>query len=105
MNKQGMNIGTIVGFIGALAMIIGSIILSGNVIGAFIDIPSLMLVLIGSYFALMIAYSLADALAVWKAIGMTFKQPVFNAQGVITKMVAFSEKARREGLLALEDEL
>jgi chemotaxis protein MotA len=100
-----MNIGSLIGVFGAMAMIIGSIFLSGNPIGAFIDIPSLALVLVGSYFALMIAFSLPDALSVFAAISLTFKQPVFNQQNIIQKMVSFSEKARREGLLALEDEL
>jgi len=104
MNKT-LNMGTLVGVFGALAMIVASIILSGNSMGAFIDIPSLALVLMGSYFALMIAYSLSDSLGVFAAISLTFKQPVFNSQGIIQKMVSFSEKARREGLLALEDEL
>ncbi|MDR0455128.1 MAG: MotA/TolQ/ExbB proton channel family protein [Treponema sp.] len=100
-----MNLGTIIGVIGALVMLIGSIIISGNSIGAFIDIPSLLLVLVGSYFALMTSYSLSDALSVFPAIRLTFRQPVFNQQAIIQKMMAFSEKARREGLLALEDEL
>ncbi|MDR3020309.1 MAG: motility protein A [Treponema sp.] len=100
-----MNIGTIIGVVGALFMIIASVFLSGNTLAAFIDIPSLALVLIGSYFALMIAFSMSDALAVFSAIALSFKQPVFNQQNIIQKMVSFSEKARREGLLALEDEL
>ena len=104
MNK-GMNIGTMIGVFGAIAMIVVSIFLSGNQLGSFIDIPSLALVLMGSYFALMIAFSLSDALAAFSAIGLTFKQPVFNQQSIIQKMISFSEKARREGLLALEDEL
>jgi chemotaxis protein MotA len=104
MNK-GMNMGSLIGLIGALAMIIGSIILSGNSLGAFVDVPSLALVLIGSFFALMMAFSLSDSLGVFGAISLTFQQPVFNSQGIIQKMVSFSEKARREGLLALEDEL
>jgi len=104
MNKS-LNMGTLVGLIGAVVMIIGSILLSGNSLMAFVDIPSLALVLIGSYFALMMAFSLSDSLGVFAAIGLTFQQPVFNTQGIIQKMVSFSEKARREGLLALEDEL
>jgi len=104
MNKS-MNMGTLVGVLGALAMVVSSILMSGNSMGAFIDIPSLALVLIGSYFALMVAYSLTDSLGVFAAISLTFKQPMFNSQGIIQKMVSFSEKARREGLLALEDEL
>src|SRR5215510_1250977 len=104
MNK-GMNLGSLIGVVGAMTMVVGSILLSGNSLGAFIDIPSLALVLVGSYFALMIAFSLSDELSVFAAIGLTFKQPVFNLSGIIQKMISFSEKARREGLLALEDEL
>jgi chemotaxis protein MotA len=104
MNKS-LNMGTLVGLIGAIVMIIGSILLSGNSLMAFVDIPSLALVLMGSYFALMMAFSLSDSLGVFAAIGLTFQQPVFDSGSIIQKMIAFSEKARREGLLALEDEL
>jgi chemotaxis protein MotA len=104
MNKS-LNIGTLIGVLGALAMLIFSIITSGNSIGAFVDIPSLALVLIGSYFALMSAFALSDAIGVFAAISLTFQQPIFDTQSIIQKMIAFSEKARREGLLALEDEL
>ena len=104
MNKS-LNMGTLIGLIGALAMLVVSIFTSGNVLANFIDPSSLALVLVGSYFALMMAFSLSDALGVFSAIGLTFKQPVFNQQSIIQKMVSFSEKARREGLLALEEEL
>ncbi|MDR2596512.1 MAG: MotA/TolQ/ExbB proton channel family protein [Treponema sp.] len=104
MNKS-LNMGTLIGLIGAIVMILGSILLSGNSLMAFVDIPSLALVLMGSYFALMMAFSLTDSLGVFAAIGLTFQQPVFDSGSIIQKMIAFSEKARREGLLALEDEL
>jgi chemotaxis protein MotA len=104
MNK-GINMGSMVGALGAMAMVVVSILLSGNSLGAFVDIPSLALVLVGSYFSLMIAFSLSDSLGVWGAIGLSFQQPVFDSASIIQKMIAFSEKARREGLLALEDEL
>jgi chemotaxis protein MotA len=53
----------------------------------------------------MSAFALSDAIGVFAAISLTFQQPVFDTQSIIQKMIAFSEKARREGLLALEDEL
>jgi len=104
MNKS-MNIGSLIGVLGALAMVIASVLISGNSLMSFVDIPSFALVAVGSYFALMTASSLSDALAVFSSIGLTFSQPTFNQQGIISKMISFSEKARREGLLALEDEL
>jgi len=103
--KKGINVATWVGAIGAMAMVLGSIVVSGGSIMNFVDIPSLMLVLLGSYFSLWIAFSSKDAIGVFSAIGLTFKLPVFNQQSIIQKMISFSEKARREGLLALEEEI
>jgi len=105
MNKSSVDTATYIGAIGAMVMVIGSILVSGGDVMNFVDIPSLMLVLVGSYMSLWIAFPGKDALAVFSAIALTFKKPNFNQQGIIQKMVAFSEKARREGLLALEDEL
>jgi chemotaxis protein MotA len=105
MNKGSVDTATYIGVIGAMVMVLGSIVVSGGSIMNFVDIPSLMLVLIGSYMSLWIAFPGKDALAVFSAIALTFKKPNFNQQGIVQKMIAFSEKARREGLLALEDEL
>jgi len=104
MNRT-VDTATYIGAIGAMVMVLGSILISGGSIMNFVDIPSLMLVLIGSYMSLWIAFPGKDAVAVFSAIALTFKKPVFNYQGIIQKLMAFSEKARREGLLALEDEL
>jgi chemotaxis protein MotA len=100
-----MDISSIIGIAGAFGMVVFSVITSGSSLLNIIDLPSFLMVAVGSYFALMLSASLADALGVWSIFGRTFKIPVFNEQGIITKMMAFSEKARREGLLALEDEL
>jgi chemotaxis protein MotA len=105
MNKTSIDTATYIGVVGAMIMVLGSIVVSGGDIRNFIDIPSLMLVLIGSYMSLWIAFPGKDAWAVFAAIGRTFKKPDFNQTGLIQKMISFSEKARREGLLALEDEL
>ncbi|MDR1839520.1 MAG: MotA/TolQ/ExbB proton channel family protein [Treponema sp.] len=105
MNKSGVNVSTWIGAIGAMVMVLGSIVVSGGDVMNFVDIPSLMLVLIGSYFSLWVAFNQKDAIGVFSAIGLTFKLPVYNQQGIIQKLISFSEKARREGLLALEDEL
>jgi len=100
-----MDLGTIVGVIGTLGALVFAVVAGGGSMGGVLDLPSFILVAVGSYFALMIAYGLSDALGIWSLFGKTFKIPTFNEQGIVQKMMAFSEKARREGLLALEDEL
>jgi chemotaxis protein MotA len=100
-----MDLGSIIGILGAFGMVVFSVLVGGGSLMAILDLPSFLMVVLGSYFALMLAASLSDALGIWGIFRRTFSVPIFNEQGIIQKMMAFSEKARREGLLALEDEL
>jgi chemotaxis protein MotA len=100
-----MDIGTYIGLFGAFGMIIFSVIVAGQSLLPLMDLPSFLLVVLGSYFALITANGIPDALGLWSIAGSAFKLKTYNEQSIIQKMIAFSEKARREGLLALEDEL
>jgi chemotaxis protein MotA len=100
-----MDISTIIGIVGCLGMVIMGIITGGTTLLTFWDLPSFLIVFVGSYFGLFTFGSLSSALGVFGTLGLTFKVPNFNERGIITKLMAMSEKARREGLLALEEEL
>jgi chemotaxis protein MotA len=100
-----MNLSTIIGIAGCFGMIALGIITGGTGIMTFVDIPSVLIVVLGSYFGLFTFGSMADALGIFSTIGLTFKTPDFNEKGIITKLMSMSDKARREGLLALEEEL
>ena len=100
-----MNLSTLIGLVGCLGMVLMGIFTGGNSILTFVDIPSVLIVVVGSYFALFTFGTMSDALGIFGTIGLTFKVPTLNEKGIITKLMAMSEKARREGLLALEEEL
>jgi len=100
-----MDIATILGVAGALGMCVFSVLVAGQSLSTLMDAPSFLMVVVGSYFALLTASTMSDGLGVFSSIKLTFKVPVFGVQGIIQKLISFSEKARREGLLALEDEL
>jgi chemotaxis protein MotA len=100
-----MDLSTIIGLVGAFAMVGLGIITSGSSLMTFVDIPSVLIVIVGSYAALFTASSIGNAVGLFGTIGLTFNVPNFNESGIITKLMAMSEKARREGLLALEEEL
>ncbi|MCL2066144.1 MAG: motility protein A [Treponema sp.] len=100
-----MDISTIIGIAGTFGLIVFSSIIGGGSLASLIDLPSFLMVAGGSYFALLTAFPLNEGLSTFSVIGRTFSVPTFNEQSIIQKMMAFSEKARREGLLALEDEL
>ena len=100
-----MDIGTYVGLFGAFGMVAFSVLVAGQSLIPLMDLPSFLMVVLGSYFALNTANGIPEAMSMWKILGRTFKLQTTNEQSIIQKMIAFSEKARREGLLALEDEL
>ncbi|MCL2479525.1 MAG: MotA/TolQ/ExbB proton channel family protein [Treponema sp.] len=100
-----MNLSTLIGVVGSVIMLVFSILSGRSTILAFVDIPSIILVFICPFIMLFTAFSIQDVFGVFGIIGITFKVPNYNEQGIITKLMAMSEKARREGLLALEEEL
>lgn len=100
-----MDLASIIGIVGGAACIIMSVITSGGSLGGIIDIPSIIMTIGGSYFAIFIAAPLKKALGLFKIMGRAFKIPDFGEKNIVINMQALSEKARREGILALEDGL
>lgn len=100
-----MDIATLIGFIGGAAVIVLGVATSGGSLMGIIDIPSVFVTIGGSLFALFIVAPLADVLTFFKAYGRIFKTFDYNEKSLIQNMVNLSEKARREGILALEEGL
>ncbi|MDR1866855.1 MAG: MotA/TolQ/ExbB proton channel family protein [Treponema sp.] len=100
-----MNISTIIGLVGCFSMTVMAIYTSGGTILTYADLPSFFMTVVGSYFAVFTFCSVPEALGLWKTIGLSMKLHNYNEKGIVAKLIAFSEKARREGLLALEEEL
>ena len=100
-----MDIASIIGIVGGAAMIVMSVVASGGTMGGIIDVPSAAMTIGGSYFAMFIAAPLKKALGMFKIMGRAFKIPNFGEKNIVINMQALSEKARREGILALEDGL
>ena len=100
-----MDISTIVGLVGCFGLIVMGIITGGNTILTFVDIPSVLIVVLGSYFGLFTFGRLSTGLGIFSVLGLNMRVTNLNERGIISKLMAMSEKARREGLLALEEEL
>lgn len=98
-----MDIGTIIGIIGGAACVVMSVLTSGGTIGGIIDIPSIFMTCGGSYAALLITAPLKQSIGLFKILGRTMKVPDFGEESIIRDLVSLSEKARREGILALEE--
>ena len=90
---------------GGVAAIIMSVITSGGSLMGIIDIPSVFMTIGGSFCAILIVSPMKDVLHTFKVLGKVFKIPDFGEKVLVQNMVALSEKARREGILALEEGL
>ena len=100
-----MDIATIIGFLGGAAAVFLGVISSGSSVMNIIDIPSVFVTIGGSFFSLWIVAPMNQVLAIFKILGRCFKVFDYGEKAIVQNMVSLSEKARREGILALEEGL
>lgn len=100
-----MDIGTLGGIIGGFILIIGSMLISGASLGLYVDPGSAIMVVGGSFCALMVSNPLQRVLGIMNYLNHALRVKDYGKEKLISTMVSFSEQARREGLLALEDSL
>jgi len=96
-----LDLGTLVGLLGSIAMVVMAMLLGGSII-VFIDAPSMLIVVVGTHFVVMMTYSLGEFISAASA-GMkvlTFKA-IDNVE-LINQIVELADMARKSGLLALE---
>ena len=98
-----MDIGTIFGVIGGLVLIIMAILINGTAFGAYLNLPSAVMVIGGSYAALMVANPVSRMLGIMRYVRLALRTKNWNEEKLISDLITFSDRARREGLLALED--
>jgi chemotaxis protein MotA len=98
-----MDISTIVGVVAALAIVFTVQILDGGSPSSIILIPSMLLVFGGAFAAGMAGGVLKDAMGVGKQLQKAFTAKVTPPTQLLDSIVKLAERARREGLLALED--
>lgn len=93
-----MDIATIVGLLGAFGLIFSAI----DDINAFIDVPSILIVLAGSIMVVMFRSSLGEFLGAVGVLGKTFKNKLDQPEALIEQIVELATIARKDGMIALE---
>lgn len=98
-----MDKATVGGVFSAWAIVLLAIwIAPGASFTAFIDYPSLMMVVGGAVAAVLIAFPMKTVMSVPKVVMKAFFPKVPEIAPVIVQLVQFAEIARRDGILALE---
>ena len=94
-----MDIATIVGLLGAFGLIAMAIGENGS---AFVDTPSVLIVVLGSLAVTLFRSSLGEFLGAFKVVGKTFKNKLEKPEELIVQLVEFATVARKDGMIALE---
>ncbi len=98
-----MDIATVLGLVMVMAAVVMGI---GSNMSSFINIPSMIIVIVGAMAAVVMSFPLNKTIDVMKSASSVVlfrKDP--NYVDIVRSLVSFSEKARKEGLLALEDDM
>jgi len=96
-----VDLATLVGILGAFGIIGGAMAMSGG-IGIFIDVPSVLIVLVGTIFVVLMKFSLKQFLGCFKIAGKAFMFKLVEPTDLIEEVVELADDARKNGLLALE---
>jgi chemotaxis protein MotA len=96
---------TAIGMGMAVAVLLLSVIMEGGNPASLLNIPALLIVGGGTFGATLSSTSFALAKGMPKLAILAIKGEEIEPTGVVPLMVRLAEKARREGVLALEDEL
>jgi chemotaxis protein MotA len=96
-----VDLATLIGMVGAMAIIITSMFLSGG-LAQFVDIPSVLIVIVGSIFVVLSKFGLGQFLGAGKIAGKAFMFKLPDSLEMIDEIVGLADEARKGGLLALE---
>jgi len=100
-----MDLASIIGLAAGMFCIVASMYASGGVVTTYLDAASALMTIGGSFFALMLNYSIKEMLGMFSILGRAFKVPDFGEMKIAESLLSLSERARREGILSLEEEI
>lgn len=98
------NMTPIIGMVSGMVLIIWSITSSGEIIN-FIDIPSLVITVVGSLCGLLVMFSMDEIKQIPKLFKVLISSPSENKIVLIKEFIELSKQARSNGILSLEDKV
>jgi chemotaxis protein MotA len=96
-----MEFATLLGLVISLGLVGFAIAMGGN-FGAFVDVPSVLIVVVGTIFTTMISFSLAELARTGGIILQTFlhNQPGLKPEAL--RLIKLAQKARQDGMLSIQ---
>lgn len=96
-----MDLATLIGLVGAFGIVVYSM-LSGGSLDMFVNAPSLLIVMVGSLFVVLMKFSLGQFIGAVKVAVKAFSFKLVAPEALIDEVVELADEARKGGLLSLE---
>ncbi|HLH79190.1 MAG TPA: flagellar motor protein [Chthonomonas sp.] len=99
-----MDLATVIGLVLAWGALLGALLMEGGELRVMINLPAALLVFGGTIGAAVISFRMNQIMEVPSILSIAFREKTLELPDVIRQLVRLAEKARRDGLLALEEE-
>ncbi len=96
-----MDLATLIGLLGAFGIVVMAMVMGGD-IGVMVNVPSLLIVIVGSLFVVMMKFGLPQFLGAVKVAGKAFMFKLDAPNELIDEIIELADAARKGGLLSLE---
>lgn len=100
-----MDLSTIIGLVIGFGALFASITLEGGSVASLLNTPAAVIVFGGTLGAALISFPLPNMMVLPQSILKAFAEKPLDIVSIMQLLVGLAEKARREGLLALEEEV
>lgn len=99
-----MDLASVIGIILGFGAIFGGAVIEGLHIKALIQPTAALIVLGGTFGAAFVSFPLASVIKAFKDIKIAFLPPKVDHEAVVKDIINYATKARRNGLISLEQE-
>ncbi|MDX1451204.1 MAG: flagellar motor protein PomA [Oleiphilaceae bacterium] len=96
-----MDLATLIGMLGGFGIVIFAMVLGGSV-GMFVDVPSILIVLVGSTLVCLMKHPIGQFLGAGKTVAKAFMFKLDSPEELIESVTELADAARKGGLLSLE---
>lgn len=103
--NANMDLSTLIGVIAGIGALVLGFVLEGGAVGSLVQGTAALIVFGGTIGAILTSFSLSDLKRLPQWFKIAFTSQSFGTTEAYDTLIRFAEKARREGLLSLEQEL
>jgi chemotaxis protein MotA len=102
---RAMKAATAIGIVAAIVGILGGAVMEGTSPASFLNMPAMILVFVGTFGVTLAACGMDVVKKIPTFFKIAFAGAEHHLAAKVHELVAFAEKARKDGLLALESDL